>query len=564
MAGGALSVGVLAGCPNSYTCADYGTCAYDAGPDTGADAKTAIDAPQKHHDAGVDATTDGRTSEAGKPDVTGSDARTTDAARDVAVDTHTCDGNEPPSAEPCVISEAYGVFVAPPANGGSDTNGDGARTKPFATVSKGIASAAGKRVYVCAASYAEQLAVTSPVSVYGGLACPTGAAGDWGYTGTLASVGPSVPGYALDVESVTSAHFEDMAFTSLDANAADAGAPGASSIAVMVNASTGVSFTRVSATAGAGMKGASGSAWSTSNWCADGGMVGTAAPDSGLPGSPGTCTCAVVTSDKSKGGFGGAEGAGGGPGTATPDASAGGGTGAGGALQAGSSCPTGGGYNGANGAALDGGSTGPAGSLTGSGWVVQTAGSGATGDPGQGGGGGGGTSNIGGAGGGAGGCGGTGAAGAMGGGASIAIAVVRSWVSYSSVKLTTRTGGSGGSGGAGQPGQGGGLGGFDQAAGECAGGNGGAGAGGGGGGGGAGGPSVGVAWTGDASIWIDDAGVRDATTLALPSAFNGGGGGPGGGGGAGGAPGSGNGITGVVGLTGRDGPTGSANAVAGF
>ena len=316
-----LSTFALAGCPDSYTCYDYRTCTPDGGADAKADvhADARTDVAQKHHDAGVDATTDGRTHEGGAPDVSApdvatSDAKTSDAANDVGVDSYTCDGTQPPSTEACVISETYGVFVAPTANGGSDTTGSGSRAAPYATVGHGLQNAAGKRVYVCGATYAEQLTVISPVSVYGGLACPTGASGDWGYTGTAASVAPSVPGYALDVESVTGAHFEDMAFASTDANAGDAGAPGASSIAVMVDASTGVSFTRVSATAGAGMKGGNAGAMPT-NACSTS-LNGGAAPAGGGGTTPVSCTCPVFGS--SRGGAGGADNEQGGPGTSVP------------------------------------------------------------------------------------------------------------------------------------------------------------------------------------------------------------------------------------------------------
>jgi hypothetical protein len=72
-----------------------------------------------------------------------------------------------------------------------------------------------------------------------------------------------------------------------------------------------------------------------------------------------------------------------------------------------------------------------------------------------------------------------------------------------------------------------------------------------------------VAWTGDATIWIDDAGVKDATTLD-PSTFNPGKPGTGGPGGEGGAPGSSNGITGVPGVAGAPGPNGISKAVAEF
>jgi hypothetical protein len=215
------------------------------------------------------------------------DARAQDARdeRDAHADTGPapCDTTDTPKDNPCVITDALGVFVAPEASGGNDTTGTGTRSQPYATLGMGIASAvtAGKRVYACGATYPESLVVSiamDGVEVYGGLECPTaggaGAAdagtadsgsGPWSYNGTPAAVAPTATGYALDVENLTKgALFEDMAFTALDANPANAGE---SSIGVMVNGSQKVSFVRVSATVGSGSMGALGGALAT-NMCA--------------------------------------------------------------------------------------------------------------------------------------------------------------------------------------------------------------------------------------------------------------------------------------------------------
>ena len=198
-----------------------------------------------------------------------------------------------------MISETYGVFVAPAASGGSDSTGTGTRTAPYGTIGNAITKAAGKRVYVCDATYTESLTVNAAVDgtqIYGGLVCPGDAGTAWTYaTGTVASVSPTVQGYALDVESLAKgAHFEDVAFTALDGIATT---PGASSIAVMVNASLAVSFTRVKATAGKGVAGTSATpvtpGGAGDNWCPAATQAGSAATGGG-GGNNGTCACAVV------------------------------------------------------------------------------------------------------------------------------------------------------------------------------------------------------------------------------------------------------------------------------
>ena len=85
-----------------------------------------------------------------------------------------CDPTKSPSDDPCVVDEAYGVFVSPR---GSDAN-PGTRSAPASTIGRGmdLAKAARKRVYVCAGSFAEPLVVAASrdgVNVYGALDCAT-------------------------------------------------------------------------------------------------------------------------------------------------------------------------------------------------------------------------------------------------------------------------------------------------------------------------------------------------------------------------------------------------------
>jgi hypothetical protein len=561
----------VVGCANDYTCADYKNCVPEGGTSEAGKTDARVDGHQQHPEGGSDATKDGRGPDGGVGDG-GSDGTTgTDAAdaSDAHGDTSTCDGTQPPRAAPCVISETFGVFVAPSASGGSDAN-SGTRVSPYLTIGHAIASASGKRVYACGATYAESVSVTSGVSVYGGLACPaspgsdagTGGVGSWSYVGAsaLAQVSPSATGFALDVESASGAHFEDMGFTAQDA---PAGTPGGSSIAVMVNASTGVSFTRVSATAGKGVTGASPTAvvpgGAGDNWCSTTGQAG--GPGTASQGGPsGACVCAIVAGDSSHGGGGGSTDTVGGAGKASPSAAGpGGGTGAPGPASPGASCTVAPGGLGENGAPSTGGLAGATGALGSTGWAPASGGAGGAGNPGQGGGGGGGYDNLGGGGGGAGGCGGSGGGGGGGGGASVGIAVVASTVTLSSMTLATASGGAGGAGAEGEAGQAGGSGGLESG---CIGGSGGKGAGGSGGGGGAGGPSVGIAVTGATpSVTIDGASAMPpVSSLASPSMFTSGGGGALGGGGTPGTAATG----GNAGSAGLPGSAGSSDAVVAF
>jgi hypothetical protein len=509
LAGGAVLaiagfVVVGQGC-SSNSCEDALNCASDASLSDATDATgdhVVVHADAGHdaksEDGGVDGATDGNS----KGDTsTKSEAGDTGPAPCPAADT--------PEQNPCVIAEKYGVFVAPAANGGSDS-GDGSREHPYATIGHALVNLGStSRVYVCGATYPEALLVGTSfdgVEVYGGLECPTAGdggvadagtidsgTGPWSYTGMLASVAPAATGYALDVESLTKgAHFEDMAFTALPANAANAGE---SSIGVFVNASTAVTFKRVTMTSGNGSTGAMGSAGD--NWADASAPMGgstTTALGGGALGP--TCPCGSIAGLGGEGTFStGTNGGDGGPVVTGGSA----GDGLGGIYNVlDLSCENG--DRGASapaqtgGAGQDGG-----GALSASGWDGGGGSLGTPGGVGQGGGGGSGGLNTGlnvggGSGGWCGGCGG-GPGGAGGaGGSSFALASVGSAVTLDACTLTAGNGGTGGTGGAGQAGQ---LGGFagNQSNPGCSGGTGGTGGQAGGGGGGAGGYSVALAYT---------------------------------------------------------------------
>ncbi len=374
-----------------------------------------------------------------------------------------------PSTESCLVSEAYGVFVAA---AGSD-QGDGSREHPFATIGFAIAHLSGKtRLFICDGNYPEQVTIQSnPVNLYGGLACADGWVWDGGETDVLS---PS-DGYALsitDLDNATPIEVEDLAFTVPDAtSASDGGASpddsgsnsnaGASSVAAIV-ANSAVRLTRVTLVAGAGANGADGRPGAANFGSAD-----TLSPS--ITGVGLTNICRYMD-DSSTGGSG--EGAysvdaglfsASGAGTSNPtiapawmvaghDGAPSNGSGPGDPGADGPPRPA------ASGAAAYGNvSESP---LT---WNPTAGGDGPAGQPGQGGGGGLGFVHNGlirqtGGAGGAGGCGGAGGTGGQGGGGSIALLAWNSTVVLSSCTVTTAAGGDGGRGGDGAAGQWGGAG----------------------------------------------------------------------------------------------------------
>jgi hypothetical protein len=363
-----------------------------------------------------------------------------------------------------------------------------------------LAKAAGKRVYVCGGSYAEQLVVGTSrdgVNVYGALDCAM-----WTYgAGSRVVVAPTQNGNALEIEGLqTGVTFEDVEF---DAQNASAGIPGASSVAVFVSSSQGTMFDRVTMVAGNGSDGAPGGSIGTAtNWFgtppAYAELNGNNAGDAG--GAP-TKQCTCADQSQTSGGQGGGPMNIPSPGAGTPVYSdAGAGVAGMNAIVCGS-----GGSPPANGADA------PAplaevpstslGVCSTSGWLPGVGITGADGKPGQGGGGGGnGRLSTGSGGGGAcGGCGGAGGKPGQGGGASIALLSFQSSITLTGCSLTANAAGNGGSGGSGEAGQAGGSPGMPTGSGVgsgCAGGAGGAGAGGNGGQGGPGGLSLGIGYVG--------------------------------------------------------------------
>lgn len=431
------------------------------------------------------------------------DGSVVDGSRDGS----TCD----PSKDPSCVTDASGIFVSP---SGADSNA-GTKESPMMTIGAALSKAGGSKnnVFICAGTYAEHVKLSSGVNLVGGFACA-----DWSYAPTnTAKVAPNDVGYALDVESVTSAvMISDLEFDAIDGvNAGD------SSIAVFVNSSS-VSFSRARLVAGTGVAGATGTV--TNLTFPDQSALNGNNADGGAPGSAKTVEC-PGDGGTTVGGAGGASGFPGDPGQPALDGGAGGST----SVCAGSG--TGG--DGANAAmATNGIGAAASGDLSTTGWVPSEGKPGSIGTPGQGGGGGFGVGGFGGGSGGAGGCGGSGGGGGAGGGASIALLANGSTITVAASSLNAVLAGAGGAGVPGQAGQS--PGGFrGNAAGTaCVGGSGGAGGAGGAGGGGAGGVSVGVLYKGDAPT------VDSATHINVASS--------GGAKGAGGVPGTNDGIDGVA------------------
>ncbi len=455
----------------------------------------------------------------------------------------TCDASGTPKDNPCAIDNQYGVFID--ATGGSDDTGDGTEQHPYQTFKKGIeqATAAGKRLFACAGTYAESVKLTAAnngIEMYGGFACDS-----WAYTGDKTEVKDATHGPALGIDAVDGAHVEDIAFTS-----SDAVTPGDSSVAASVNTSTKIELVRVVLTAGKGAAGLDAAAFTTSATTGTDGNPGSDAchanPNPGGPAA--STTCGADTSIGGKGGLGGVGTSTAGNGdSGQPDLGKGRfGSGQGDSnwdCSVGKTIDNGGGHLGADGA---NGTPRPSatglGTLTESGVTGVSGKSGTDGKPGQGGGGGGGaqapggtaslvcsklTANVGASGGsgGGGGCGGTGGPGGGAGGSSIALVSIGSDVVLTDCQLVAAEGGAGGKGALGQIGGNGGSGAAGGNGGlannGCRGGDGGKGGHGGPGGGGVGGHSIAIAYTGTVPL----VGATTTTTEASTAAKGGLGGG---------------------------------------
>jgi hypothetical protein len=485
--GGAANASNDAGAPN--TTGSSGS--------TGATGEGGAAGNDSHSSAGTSNAAGGSENDAGS---SGTSATGNEAGHGGSPALPDCDPRWSPVEESCVIDEQHGVFVSPL---GSDTDGNGSREAPFATIARGVASAItnSRRVYACAdaGAYTESVSIdlADGLELYGGFSCA-----DWSYDTKLKSVVASGSTRALHVSQVSRLRFEDFRFEAVDATT-----PGESSIAAWVVDSSEVVFVRSAFEAGRGASGVHGGLIPFS-YPAEGALAGNV-PTSGASGV-GAAEKRCVCQTEELASTGGA----GGP-TETPAGTSGlpnyEGPGGEAGMWKENLCivkPNQRSGNGADGG--DAPATAPgSGAMTlgvadRNGWHPTAGSNGEIGAPGQGGGGGaslridandppGAVSR--GGGGGCGGCGGNGGTAGRGGGGSVALLVLDADVALSNSELITSDGGDGGNGHVGQEGQQTvGVGGAGVEA--CRGGNGGKGARGGAGGGGAGGVSVGIVWSG--------------------------------------------------------------------
>jgi hypothetical protein len=433
-----------------------------------------------------------------------------------------CTPGAAPAANGCV-ADGSGVFVATAAKGGSDTTGQGSTAKPYATISYALAHlGTSGAVYVCGGHYVDQVTVSAPVSIYGGLTCMCGT---WVYDASaLAVVTGSSSSFALKIAVPTGAvDVEDFEVEGATA------AAGESSVAVWVNASSSVVLHRTKIVGGAGGLGASPGA-PTANYT--GATAPAGAPSSASETSEGAAGGSISCADgvtSSQGGHGYGTNVIAVAGTlsyTTPYPATN--TGAPGIQQGISGEPgtpgSDGELGGAAGIALT--TTGKW-SMSKSAWIPSVAETGGHGGAGQGGGGG--TMEVSfpadggppvscfGGGGGAGGCGGSGGLGATSGGASFGLLSVNSTVVLDGCNVTAGPGGGGGTGGNGEAGQGPGAGGAGPSSlPGCTAGRGGYGQGGGGGGGGSAGPSVALAYVGTLPTYGADSQIVASGAGATP------------------------------------------------
>lgn len=406
------------------------------------------------------------------------------------------------------LSPSCGVFV----NADTGTvDGDGTQASPVTTIGAARQKAAGKPIYVCAATAAAAVSLKTQeaLTIFGGLSCD-----DWTYSATssLLQGVANQPAITLDGSGDPSnpvvGRLEDLTVT-----AADATSPGASSIAVFATTAK-LQLSRCTLRSGAG---AAGQAPAPPPPKADvtiamaGGKGSTVATPPTVAAG-GTNVCGAVTSVGGDGGLGGdggvadAPGGDGDNGEGVPGAA--GGTGASGTTVC---------ANGTYGASVSSqygtsGNGGPASApVTATGLASRDGTAGGVGVPGKSGGGGGagksmsGASGGGGGGGGAGGCGGQPGVGGQAGGSSVALLTHDSVVQMSFMVLVVGAGAKGGAAGTGQQGQQGGPGGTPASGGMavqkgCSGGGGGSGGNGGSGGGGAGGHAIGFGYTGGSVV----------------------------------------------------------------
>jgi hypothetical protein len=177
------------------------------------------------------------------PDVQSDDAPTAPAAGPKAPEVK----GTPDKSE---LTDTFGVFVAPSGK----ANADGSLAHPFDSVSAGIALAqkVGKRVYVCAGTYREQLTIVDSISVIGSLDC--GATSFWkkGHARSRIEAPASPAIRAKDITSPTR-------LEGLDVVAPNATGRGGSSIGLLADHAGALVIANTKITAGDATDGVDGS-----------------------------------------------------------------------------------------------------------------------------------------------------------------------------------------------------------------------------------------------------------------------------------------------------------------
>jgi hypothetical protein len=415
-----------------------------------------------------------------------------------------CDPKTAPTNAACV-TDAIGIFVDA---AGADSN-PGTKGSPVATITHAISLATAQKaiIFVCDGNYAEHVSVSTKVELFGGFTCKT-----WASNANRPVVKPSDPGYALDVQNVTSSALGSafIRVSNIEFAAADGSAASPNSIAARTLKSN-VHFNNVKLVGGVGHDGNAGSPGSPGMVSNIANIVTINGEDASgaksMAGPPKSCIC--TSGGTSSGGAGGGTNGDGQKGAPSIAENPPGNDGVGGAgMGTSTTCV---GHVGASAAdAANATSISTSGLVLADEWAPSAGSAGAAGGPGQGGGGGGGRAGFGG-GGACGGCGSTGSKGGTGGGASAGLLSLDSLVSFANSVISAGTAGHGGAGGAAVAGAGGGTGGGG-ASGGCGAGDGGNGGKGGAGGGGAGGSSIGVIYRGTKPVRGSDTMVSTTDT----------------------------------------------------
>ena len=158
-----------------------------------------------------------------------------------------------PSGTSAAVADRCGAFISPD---GDDINGDGTRSRPFATLARGLTKSA--TLYVCAGATAldEALAVEETATLFGGLDCKT-----WIYQAGSKTSWTAPEGHPVaTLKSGARLRAEDFSIHAKDAPALAPGerAPGRSSIAVVAETGTRLELARCDVLAGNGGDGAAG------------------------------------------------------------------------------------------------------------------------------------------------------------------------------------------------------------------------------------------------------------------------------------------------------------------